>query len=86
MFLYFINPLNYGKKCCPVTKTAWLLVIIGALNWGLVGALNFDLVSYIAGMIGMPIIGKIIYIIVGLAGVMMLLKMCKKYSGGSCSK
>ncbi len=45
-----------------------VFVIIGALNWGLIGLFNFDLVATIFG--GATEIGsKIIYIIVGIAGL-----------------
>jgi uncharacterized membrane protein YuzA (DUF378 family) len=51
----------------------WLslaLVIIGGLNWGLVGAFEFDLVAAIFGE--MTIISRIIYVLVGLAALYML--------------
>jgi len=51
----------------------WLslaLVIIGGLNWGLVGALRFDLVAAIFGE--MTTISRIIYVLVGLAALYML--------------
>lgn len=47
------------------------LIIIGALNWGLVGAFNFNLVSMLFG--ADSILSNIIYILVGIAGV------CKIY-------
>ena len=43
------------------------LVLIGALNWGLVGAFNFDLVSFLFG--DMSAITRIIYTIVGLCAI-----------------
>ncbi|NGX58203.1 MAG: hypothetical protein K940chlam3_01108 [Chlamydiae bacterium] len=43
-----------------------ILLIIGGLNWGLVGLFDFNLVSFIFGV---TIIAKIIYIVVGLAAV-----------------
>lgn len=46
---------------------ALTLVIIGALNWLLVGLINFNLVDTLFG-VG-SILSKIIYIIVGIAGV-----------------
>ena len=47
---------------------ALILVIIGALNWGLVGLFQFDLVaSLFGGMSGT--FARIIYTLVGLAGV-----------------
>ena len=49
-------------------KIALLLVIIGAINWGLIGVFQFDLVSYIFGGQG-ALISRIIYTIVGAAGI-----------------
>ena len=47
---------------------ALILVIIGALNWGLIGLFQFDLVaSLFGGMSG--VFSRIIYSIVGLAGL-----------------
>lgn len=46
---------------------AFVLVIVGGLNWGLVGALNFDLVATIFG--DMSIISRIVYILVALSAV-----------------
>ena len=42
------------------------LVIIGAINWGLVGAFHFNLVSF---LFGMGVLANIIYILVGIAGL-----------------
>lgn len=47
---------------------ALILVIIGAINWGLIGLFQFDLVATIFG--GQEaILAKIIYTIVGLSGL-----------------
>jgi len=46
---------------------AFLLVIIGALNWLLVGLLQLNLVSSIFG--ANSLLEKVIYILVGLAGL-----------------
>lgn len=43
-----------------------ILVIVGALNWGLVGLANFNLVY---ALFGATIISTIVYVLVGLAGV-----------------
>ena len=48
----------------------WLtysLVIIGALNWGLIGAFDFDLVSFIFG--DMSAMSRIVYSVVGLSAI-----------------
>ena len=46
---------------------ALILVIIGAINWGLIGIFNFDLVSAIFG--DMSIISRIVYGLVGVSGL-----------------
>ena len=46
---------------------ALILVLIGGINWGLVGALNFNLVDAIFG-VG-SVVSAIIYIIVGIAAI-----------------
>lgn len=46
---------------------AIILVVVGALNWGLVGAFGFDLVKSLFG--DMSVISRIVYVLVGLAGV-----------------
>lgn len=56
--------------CCPICKVAGLLVVVGALNWGLVGAFNKNLVSSMLGSGTMA--EKIVYILVGVAGIMKL--------------
>ena len=50
-----------------VDKIALVLIIIGAINWGLVGIFNFNLVDAIFG--AMSIISRIIYILVGISGL-----------------
>ena len=47
------------------------LVLIGAINWGLIGAFNFNLVSFLFG--DMTAISRIIYILVGLCAIGYLL-------------
>jgi len=51
---------------------AFALVIVGALNWGLVGLFNFNLVYLIFG--GWPALERIVYVLVGLAGIWLLVK------------
>jgi uncharacterized protein len=52
-----------------------ILVIIGAINWGLVGLFGLNLVAIIFGF--SPILLKLIYIIVGLAGVYQIMPLSK---------
>ncbi len=44
------------------------LVIIGALNWLLIGLFDFDLVAFIFGT--MSILSRIIYTLVGISGIL----------------
>jgi len=46
---------------------AIILVIIGAINWGLVGLMGLDLVDMLVG--SMPMVAQAVYVLVGLAGV-----------------
>ncbi len=46
---------------------SYILVIIGALNWGLVGLFNIDLVALIFGE--MTILARIVYILVGISAI-----------------
>jgi uncharacterized protein len=58
------------KKMGIAGWIAFVLVIIGALNWGLVGFFNFDLVAMIFGYT--TVVSRVIYAIVGLAGIYMI--------------
>lgn len=50
-----------------IDKIALVLIIIGAINWGLIGIFNFNLVSAIFGEIS--VISRIIYALVGISGL-----------------
>ena len=50
-----------------IDTIALVLIIIGAINWGLVGIFNFNLVEAIFG--GLSVITRIIYILVGISGL-----------------
>lgn len=49
-------------------KTALALVIIGAINWGLIGFFGFDLVGTLFGGQG-SVLSRIIFAVVGVAGL-----------------
>lgn len=49
-------------------RIALVLVVIGALNWGLIGLFGLDLVAFICGG-QMALLSRIIYSLVGLAGL-----------------
>ncbi|NLN65408.1 MAG: DUF378 domain-containing protein [Clostridiaceae bacterium] len=52
----------------PIDRLAVLLMIVGSINWLLVGLFSFDLVANIFG--GVDALGsRIVYTLVGIAGV-----------------
>lgn len=50
-----------------IDKIALALIIIGAINWGLIGLFNFNLVSLLFG--DMTVLSRIVYSLVGLSGL-----------------
>ncbi len=60
-----------------VEMIGWVLVVVGALNWGLVGlgmlmgaGMTWNLVNMLLGT--MPSVEAVVYLLVGLAGVWMV--------------
>ena len=68
--LFFAN-FNMGL----LNLIAGVLLVIGGLNWGLVGLLDFDLVATIFG--DMSAISRLVYVMVGLSAVLMLFSLPK---------
>ena len=64
-----------GGKDCGVCKLVGLLVGLGALNWGLVGAFQLDLVARLLG--DMSLGARIVYSVIGLAGILKLISLVK---------
>lgn len=58
---------------------ALILVIVGGLNWGLVGLLSFDLVATILGE--MSVISRAVYVLVGLSAVYLAIASLMKPEG-----
>ena len=54
-------------------RIALVLVIIGALNWGLIGLFGLDLVAFLCGG-QMAVISRVIYAVVGLGCVSLLFR------------
>ena len=50
-----------------INTIALLLVVVGAINWGLYGFFSFDLVRYLFGEL--TIVSRVIYDIIGIAGL-----------------
>ena len=70
-------------NCGGWGKLAWILIVIGGLNWGLQGigmlvGSNLNVVNLIFGSI--PWLEAVIYVVVGLATLLKLFKKC-----GSCA-
>jgi uncharacterized membrane protein YuzA (DUF378 family) len=63
-----------------VELIATLLLIIGGLNWGLIGIAGFNLVEAIFGA---SIITRVIYILVGLSSLWALWHWVQESSGGA---
>lgn len=57
---------------------AAILLIIGGLNWGLVGFFNFNLVEFVFGHL--PVVVKVVYGVVGLAAIYQIFR-CKAAQG-----
>jgi uncharacterized membrane protein YuzA (DUF378 family) len=60
---------------------SYALVLIGAVNWGLIGVFNFDLVAYIFGE--MTYLSRLVYSLVGLSAIVSVITVymscpCKK--------
>ena len=54
---------------------ALILLIVGGLNWALVGLFDFDLVAAIFGY--MSVIARVVYVLVGLSAVYVLVTLGK---------
>jgi uncharacterized protein len=77
--IFFVFLLREGgvlkmKKNNPVDLIALILVIVGAINWGLVGIMNLNLVDALLGVdvLGTIWVAKVVYILVGIAGLWMI--------------
>jgi uncharacterized membrane protein YuzA (DUF378 family) len=52
----------------PFDWTALTLAVIGAINWGLIGFIQFDLIAALFGGVD-SLVSRIVYAIIGLAGL-----------------
>ena len=67
------------KKVSSISWIAMTLLIIGGLNWALVGIFSFDFIAFLLGELS--ILSRIVYVLVGLSALYMMFtscKMCKK--------
>lgn len=65
------TPEDSVKGCRVMMWTSRILVLIGALNWGLIGFFGFDLVAALFGGQN-AFLSRVVYSLVGLAGIYML--------------
>ena len=64
---------------------ALILVIIGAVNWGLVGFARYDLVAWIFG--GQTAgVSRVVYALVGLAGLWCITLLIRRIARGSAAE
>lgn len=56
-----------GSPMKALDYTALILIIIGAINWGLVGFFGLDLVAFLFG--SMSVLSRIVYAIIGICGL-----------------
>jgi uncharacterized protein len=69
---------SYGKGTSALVKTATVLAIIGALNWGLIGFFNWNLVDAIFGGDAREmtsVASRVVYALVGVAGLLALFSL-----------
>lgn len=55
---------------------AWVLMVVGGLNWGLVGLLGLDVVAYLFG--DGSVLSQVVYVLVGLSALYWIWKTFKK--------
>ena len=68
IFFFYDNPeYKRNKDIITLQKICLFLTIIGAINWGLIGLFDFNLVTFIFG--DASVLTKIVYILVGIAGL-----------------
>ena len=78
-FLYEVDML---KEACVFCKVVGAIAIIGALNWGLVGIANVNLIDHFLG-VG-SVASRVVYTVIGLSGLALLASffvvcpLCKK--------
>lgn len=72
-----------------LAKTLIIIAIIGALNWGLIGFFNFNLVDAIFGggaREQTSSLSRVVYAIVGLCGLVALVTLPRLHAEGPVSR
>ena len=63
-------------KMNAIEWIVWIFIIIGALNWGLVGAFNLDLIDLIFGTVMW--FARTVYILIGVAALIAIWQVITK--------
>lgn len=61
------GPSGARPALAVLSVVAWVLLVVGGLNWALVGLFNLDLVAAIFGEMSTP--SRVVYVLVGLAAL-----------------
>jgi uncharacterized protein len=69
------------SRITPLDWVSIILVVIGAINWGLVGLFQLDLVAAIFGP--SSAISRIVYVLVAIAGVYLLVTVSTRLTDRS---
>ena len=67
------------KNCNAINLIAVILLLVGGINWGLVGLFDFNLVMAIFGMA----ISRVLFVVIGIAAVYRIICLVR---GKHCSK
>lgn len=70
-------------KMNTLDYVAWVLIVVGGLNWGLVGAFDYNLVDSLFGVDST--LATVVYVLVGLAAVYSLISVASKLGKGGSS-
>ena len=62
-----------------IDSCALAIAIIGAVNWGLIGIFQFDLVAFLFG--DMSWLSRIVYILVGISGLYLITFFMRIFDG-----
>ena len=55
-----------------VDGTIFVLVVVGGLAWGLIGAFDYNVVEHVFGAV--PVLIRVLYVFVGLSALVMVFK------------
>jgi uncharacterized membrane protein YuzA (DUF378 family) len=67
----------------PLNVITLILLIVGGLNWGLVGLADFDLVAALFGAGSM--LSRIVYILVGVSALWQLIPLSGTFKSGAAT-